>query len=222
MKNEISIDCVIFGVDQGDLKILLIKRNEVPQKGIMALPGDFLNTKESLKASAEKTLKLITGLDDIFLEQIGAFGEVERYPLARVVTIGYYALINILNNKTQAGHTAEKLEWCSVNKLPPLAFDHEKIIQSAYQILKRKIRFEPIGFNLLPKEFSLTELQEVYEAVLGNKLNKRNFRTKISQMKLLINTEKKQQNVAHKPAILYRFDEKVYEDLKSKGFYFNL
>ena len=222
MKTEISVDSVIFGFKDEQLKVLLIKRKEVPEKGKMALPGDFLDSKESLKTCAEKKLRLITGLDNIFLKQIGAFGEVERYPLDRVVTVGYFALINIFNNKIEAGYTAEKLEWCGVNDLPPLAFDHKEIINRAHSILKRKIRLEPIGFNLLPEKFSLTELQSVYEAVLNTQLNKRNFRTKLNQMKLLIDTGQKQTNVAHKPAILYRFDKKVYEQLTSKGFFFNL
>lgn len=222
MKNEISVDCVIFGVDEGQLKVLLIKRKKEPQKGMMALPGDFLNTNESLIKCAEKTLKLITSLENIFLEQIRAFGEVERYPTERVITIGYYALINIEHYQPQAGYTAEKLEWCPINELPTLAFDHQEIIDASYAILQKKIRLEPIGFNLLPKKFSLTELQHVYEAVLNSKLNKRNFRTKLNQMKLLINTGEKQTNVAHKPAVLYSFDLGVYKKLKSEGFYFNL
>ncbi|WP_299251872.1 NUDIX domain-containing protein [uncultured Cytophaga sp.] len=219
---ENSVDCVIFGFKDRQLNILLIKRKEFPEKGTMALPGDFLSKEVSLDNSAKKTLKAITNLQNIFLEQIGAFGDTDRYPSKRVITIGYYALINIEHYKPQAGYTAEKLEWCPMDSLPRLAFDHLKIIEAAYVILKRKIRHEPIGFNLLPEQFSLTELQQVYEAILGTELNKRNFRTKLKQMKLLIETGVKQENVAHKPAMLYRFDEKVYMKLSNEGFYFKL
>jgi len=219
---ETSVDCVIFGFQHEKLKVLLIKRNNEPSKGLMALPGDFLDKSISIYGSAENTLKKITDLDNIFLEQIQAFGSVDRYPGKRVITISYYALINIENYSPRAGYTAEKLVWCDIDKLPELAFDHQKIIESAHKKLKRRVRYEPIGFNLLPKEFSLTNLQQVYEAILQVELNKRNFRTKLNQMKLLINTGNKQKNVAHKPAILYKFDENMYKHLKEGGFFFKL
>ncbi|MDO6737267.1 NUDIX domain-containing protein [Wenyingzhuangia sp. 2_MG-2023] len=219
---ENSVDCVIFGFKDESLKVLLIKRKNDPQKGLMALPGDFLDANVSIYDSARNTLKKITNLEDIYLEQIRAFGETDRYPGKRVITISYFALINIEKYSPQAGYTAEKLEWCDIDKLPELAFDHHKIIQSAHRRLKQRVRHEPVGFNLLPNEFSLTNLQHVYETILQVELNKRNFRTKINQMKLLIDTGKKQENVAHKPAILYRFDEDVYQKLKEDGFYFKL
>lgn len=219
---ETSIDCVIFGFQEESLKVLLMKRKNEPQKGLMALPGDFLEEDISIYDSAKNTLKKITSLEDIYLEQIRAFGETDRYPGKRVITISYFALINIEKYQPQAGYTAEKLEWCDVDKLPELAFDHQHIIASAHKRLKRRVRHEPIGFNLLPNEFSLTNLQQVYQSILQIELNKRNFRTKINQMKLLIDTGKKQQKVAHKPAILYRFDETVYQKLKEEGFYFKL
>lgn len=219
---ETSIDCVIFGFHNEALKVLLIKRKNAPAQGLMALPGDFLNEDISIDNSARNTLKEITQLEDIYLEQVKSFGAVDRYPGKRVITISYYALINIEKYTPQPGYTADKLEWCDVSNLPELAFDHKKIIKSAHKRLKRRVRHEPIGFNLLPEEFSLTNLQLVYESILEIGLNKRNFRTKINQMKLLIDTGKKQKNVAHKPAILYRFDEEVYLKLKKEGFYFKL
>lgn len=219
---ETSVDCVIFGVKEETLKVLLIKRKNNPLKGLMALPGDFLDQNISINDSAKNTLKQITNLDNIYLEQIKAFGETDRYPDKRVITISYYALINIENYNAEAGYTAEKLEWCDIDKLPELAFDHQQIIESAHRRLKRKVRHEPIGFNLLPEEFSLTNLQQVYEAILQIALNKRNFRTKLNQMKLLIDTGKKQQKVAHKPAKLYKFDSEIYKKLKKEGFYFKL
>lgn len=217
-----SVDCVIFGFKDEKLKVLLIKRNNDPEKGLMALPGDFLDEEVSIYDSAKNTLKELTNLKDIYLEQIRAFGDIDRYPDKRVITISFYALINIEHYTPQAGYTVEKLEWCDIDALPDLAFDHRHIINIAHRRLKRRVRNEPIGFNLLPEEFSLTNLQQVYEAILQVELNKRNFRTKINQMKLLIDTGKKQENVAHKPAKLYRFDETVYEELKEDGFYFNI
>lgn len=217
-----SVDCVIFGFKDEKLKVLLIKRKNEPEKGLMALPGDFLDEKVSIYDSAKNTLKELTHLENIYLEQIRAFGEIARYPGKRVITISYYALINIEHYTPQAGSSAEKLEWCNVNKLPSLAFDHKEIITIAHKRLKRRVRNEPVGFNLLPEKFSLTNLQQLYEAILQTELNKRNFRTKINQMKLLIDTGKKQENVAHKPAKLYCFDENIYENLKEDGFYFNL
>lgn len=221
-KIENSVDCVIFGFQDRSLKVLLIKRKNDPEKGLMALPGDFVRVNEPIDDCAKRTLKAITSLDKIYLEQIHAFGSIHRYPLRRVITIGYYALINIEHYNPQAGYTAEKLEWCAIDELPTLAFDHQEIILAGYEILKRKVRHQPIGFNLLPEKFSLTELQHVYEDILQVALNKRNFRTKLNQMKLLINTKEKQQNVAHKPALLYRFDQQMYEQLTQEGFYFKL
>ena len=216
------IDCVIFGWENRELKVLLIKRKNEPQKGVMALPGDFVEENESIDNCAKRTLKMITDLDSIYLEQIRAFGSVDRFPLKRVITIGYYALINVEHYSPQAGYTAEKLEWHSISKLPELAFDHKEIVLTGYEILKRKVRNQPIGFNLLPDKFSLTELQHLYEAILQTELNKRNFRTKLNQMKLLVNTGIKQEKVAHKPALLYRFDNEVYAKLTKEGFHFKL
>ena len=217
-----SVDCVIFGFQNEQLNVLLMKRKNSPSKGLMALPGDFLDEDVSIYDCAENTLKKITNLENIYLEQIQAFGRTDRYPNKRVITISYYALINSQQYTPQAGYTAEKLAWCSIDQLPKLAFDHERIINTAHQKLKRRVRREPIGFNLLPEEFSLTHLQKVYEAILQVELNKRNFRTKLNQMKLLIDTGKKQQKVAHKPAKLYKFDETIYQQLKEEGFYFKL
>lgn len=217
-----SIDCVIFGFNEETLKVLLIKRNNEPQKGLMALPGDFIDVNEAIDDSAQRILKEITSLEKIYLEQIRAFGSIDRFPEKRVITIGYYALINIEKYILKAGHTAEKVEWHDVTNLPPLAFDHLEIVKSALRILQRRVKYEPVGFNLLPEKFSLTELQKLYEAIYQKELNKRNFRNKIAQMKLLIDTKEKQQNVSHKPAKLYRFDQKMYLKLVDEGFYFKL
>lgn len=217
-----SVDCVIFGFKQEQLNVLLIERKQTPEKGKMALPGDFLNEREHLYENAANILKEITNLDHIYLEQIGAFGKTDRYPSERVITISYYALINIEDYELKAGHTAERLEWYPINELPLLVFDHKEIVNAGFEILQRKVRHEPIGFNLLPEKFTLTQLQQLYEAILQTSLNKRNFRTKINQMKLLKNSGEKQKNVAHKPAYLYQFDKTVYDQLVREGFYFKL
>lgn len=217
-----SVDCVIFGFDDSELKVLLIKRKIEPQKNRMALPGDFIGIDEDIDYAAYRTLKSITNIDKVYLEQINAFGSTHRFPNGRVITIGYYALINIQDYKIKAGHTAETLEWCSIKNIPTLVFDHRKILDAGLRILKREVRRKPLGFNLLPEHFSLTQLQQLYEAILETELNKRNFRTKLNQMKLLIDSGEKQKNVAHKPAKLYRFDEEVYKRLVNEGFYFKL
>jgi len=217
-----SVDCVIFGFEDGALKVLLIERRNDPQKGIMALPGDFVEHDEDIDDCAIRTLSQITSLNKIYLEQIGAFGKPNRYPEVRVITLAYYALINIKKYELKAGYTAERIEWCTIQSLPTLAFDHREILDAALEVLKRKIRLEPIGFNLLPENFSLTELQQLYEAVLQKPINKRNFRTKINQMKILLETGIKQTNVAHKPAMLYKFDQDVYFQLLKEGWSFNL
>ncbi len=219
---ENSVDCVLFGSKNGKLFTLLIERRNEPQKGLMALPGDFVYKEEDIDASALRTLKAITNLENIYLEQIRAFGNNSRYPDQRVITIGYYALINLNHYTPIAGHTAERLGWCDITALPKLAFDHHLIIDEGHAVLKRKVRHEPIGFNLLPELFSLTELQQLYESVLQAKLNKRNFRAKIEQMKILIDSGKKQEKVSHKPAKLYRFDLNRYNMLKKEGFHFKI
>lgn len=221
-KIEHSVDCVVFGFKEGHLKVLLIQRKTEPQQGMWALPGDFLNPEESINESAHKTLKKLTSLENIYQDQIRAFGETNRYPGKRVITVGYFSLINMIKYKPVAGYTAEKLEWYNVDSLPNLAFDHKEIISEAHAVLKKNVRHMPIGFNLLPEVFSLTDLQQLYESILQTELNKRNFRTRLNQMKLLIDTGKKQEKVAHKPAKLYRFDTNIYERLKKEGFYFKL
>ncbi|MTI41280.1 NUDIX hydrolase [Fulvivirga lutimaris] len=217
-----SIDCVIFGFHNNQLKVLLIERKQSPQKGLMALPGDFVKADEDIDQCALRTLKDIASLENIYLEQIRAFGDVARYPVERVITVGYYALINIDHYSPVAGYTAKSLEWCDITNLPSLAFDHRAIIEEGFKMLQHKVRHEPIGFNLLPETFSLTELQQLYEAILQTNLNKRNFRSKIDQMQLLVDTGNKQENVSHKPAKLFKFNIEKYEKLVKEGLDFKL
>ncbi|MGP1383577.1 MAG: NUDIX hydrolase [Thainema sp.] len=219
----LAVDCVIFGFDDRyQLQIMLIQRNLEPFKGQWALPGGFVRIDESLEDAARRELAEETGLQNIFLEQLYTFGQPKRHPGDRVVSVAYYALVNLVEHAVQAATDASAAAWFPVQALPPLAFDHQTILQTALQRLKGKVRYEPIGFELLPNKFTLTELQRLYETVLEEPLDKRNFRKKILKMDLLIELDEKQQGVAHRAAKLYRFDEAKYTQLKQKGFNFEL
>lgn len=217
--NNISIDSVIFGYAENELKILLIKREVEPSKGMFALPGGFIHDDEQLDHAAVRILKEHTGVEDIYLEQARAFGEVERFPLRRVITIAYFALIKIGDYGIAE---SENAEWFSMSELPDLPFDHERLVKYCFDKLKKRIRVKPIGFNLLPEKFSLTEFQNLYEVILETELDKRNFRKKLLKMNLLTDLNEKQQNVAHRAAKLYKFDEINYEKLKTSGFSFDI
>lgn len=219
---NISIDCVIFGFEDDKLKVLLIKRNIDPRKGWMALPGGFIRINEDLSTASRRILWDLTGIRDLYMEQIHTFGNVDRYPNRRVITVAYYALININNYQLTPGNEAMDARWMDVKNLPELPFDHHEIFNFALQKLRRRVRHEPVGFNLLPNKFTLSQLQSLYEAILDTKFDKRNFRRKIHRMKFLVDLGEKQQNVAHRAAKLYSFDEEKYKRLKEKGFNFDL
>lgn len=218
----VSIDCVVFGFDGEDLKVLLIERGEVPFKNFWALPGDLMRPDEDLDFSVNRILKDLTGLSDLFFEQVETFGELQRHPLGRVITTGYYTLIKIKDYEINPSSFASKAKWFKIKDVKELAFDHNKILTNTIAKLQNSVRTKPIGFELLPKLFTLTELQLLYEAILDIKMDTRNFRKKILQMKLLKETGTLQENVSHRPAKLYKFDEKKYEMLKNKGFNFEV
>jgi len=221
--SALTVDNVIFGFDDGDLKVLLIKRNEEPYSGRWGLPGYFVLEHEDLDTAAQRVLREMTGLEDVFLEQVRTFGATDRHPVGRVVTVAYYSLIKIgayqFNSASKVVQTAR---WHVVQPNMNLAFDHDEILNACLQQLKRQVRTRPIGFELLPKKFTLTQLQHLYEAILENKLDKRNFRKKILSMKLLVDLDETQAGVAHRPAKLYRFDRKRYQKALDKGFNFEL
>jgi 8-oxo-dGTP diphosphatase len=219
---NLTVDCVVFGLDKEDLKIMLIKRKLQPFQGKWALPGGFVHIDEPLEKAALRELKEETGIEKVFLEQLYTFGDVKRDPRERVVTVAYYALVNLWEHKIQATTDAERAAWFSIDDLPVLAFDHEQIIETALQRLKGKVRYQPIGFELLPNKFTLPQLQKLYEIVLDEKFDKRNFRKKILSMSLLVDLDEVEEDVAHRAARLYRFDEGKYEQLKKKGFNFEL
>jgi 8-oxo-dGTP diphosphatase len=225
---------VIFGFDSSDLKILLIHRGAAPFKGKWALPGDLVYPNEDLDTAAERVLEQLTGLREVYLEQVKAFGAVNRHPLGRVITIAYYSLIKISDYVVTPASFAQSASWHSVSEVGELAFDHKEILDTCLRRLRLKVRMAPIGFELLPPKFTLTELQQLYEAILfegedgdtkpdkRNKLDKRNFRKKILSMNVLLELDEWQEGVAHRPARLYQFDQKNYEQFVSEGFSFGL
>ncbi len=221
---SLTIDCVVFGLDveEQDLKVMLIQRDIPPFKGQWALPGGFVRVGETLEQCALRELREETGIEEVFLEQLYSFGGLNRDPRERVVTIAYYALVNLNEHTIHATTDARNAAWFSVSDLPALAFDHRQILDAALKRLKGKVRYEPIGFELLPKKFTLSHLQTLYEIVLERRLDRRNFRKKLLSMGLLIDLNEVQEDVAHRAARLYQFDEKKYRQLKKRGFNFEV
>jgi len=221
-KPVLAVDAVVFGFDYGDLKILLIKRGIEPFIGQWALPGGFVRKGESPDRAVRRELAEETGIaQEVFLEQLYTFGEPDRDPRGWVLTVAHFALVKLSDFTIKAATDAKDVQWFRVSDLPQLAFDHAKIISMALQRLKGKVRYQPVGFELLPPQFSLTELQHLYEALLEQKLDKRNFRKKILSLGILRETGKTAKT-AHRPAALYEFDGQQYEALKSRGINFEL
>ncbi|MBD2175939.1 NUDIX hydrolase [Pseudanabaena sp. FACHB-1998] len=219
----LTVDCIIFGLDaQLELKVMLIQRDIPPFQGQWAIPGGFVRVDETLEQAALRELQEETGIHDVYLEQLYTFGDLERDPRDRIVTVAYYALINLVEQQIQASTDAREANWFPLHAIPSLAFDHEQILQKAIARLRGKIRYEPIGFELLPKKFTLTQLQKLYETVLARDLDKRNFRKKLLCMDLLLETGELEQGVSHRAAKLYQFDETKYLQLKQNGFNFEL
>ncbi len=220
--SAVSIDCVIFGFDEGELKILLIERNEEPFKDWWALPGNLVLADESVDQSASRILHELTGLSNIYMEQYYTFGEVDRHPQGRVITVAYYALLRLSNEKSlkPISSFAKNAQWINVEQLPTLAFDHLNIFNKGLEKIKRRIKYLPIAFELLPEKFTLTQVQHVYEVILGKKLDKRNFRKKILSFGVLKELNEKQKGVSFRAATLYKFDKRKYAKLYGKEFSF--
>jgi len=245
--NSVSVDCVIFGFDKSGLKVLLVQidkevlRKALPEQAssdqirqiyekhpvlnsdmYWSLFGGHVPEQQDLDEFAKELLFQATGLNDVFLQQISAFGSLERVPYTRVITIGYYSLINPEYYDLKQSKLTKSLQWFNLTELPPLCFDHDKIIQQALLKLRQEVMYHPVGFHLLPEKFTLTEIQSLYEVILNKKMDTRNFRKKLAKMELLIDSGEKQQNVAHRAAKLYQFDIQVYEKLKKEGLNFRI
>jgi len=216
----LTVDCVVFGLDERDLKVLLIQRKLAPFQHAWALPGGFVRIEETIDEAAQRELREEAGVSDIYLEQLYTFGTLDRDPRERVVTVAYYALAKLSDHRIRAATDAMGVGWFALDDLPKLAFDHETIVARAHERLRGKVRYAPIGFELLPPRFSLTQLQRLYEIVLGAALDKRNFRKKILAMDLLVETDDVEQGVRHRAARLYRFDRRKYDRLTRHGFEF--
>jgi len=202
-KPSVTVDLVIFTIQERDLKVLLIRRGIPPFQGKWALPGGFVGIKEPLEAAALRELEEETGVGDVYLEQLYTFGEPKRDPRMRVITVAYYALLPW--SEVVGGTDAREARWFSVYDHPKLAFDHDKIVDYALERMRNKIMYVPIAFQLLPEKFTLTELQQVYEVILNSTLDKRNFRKKILASGLLKGTRQTRLEGRHRPAALYTF-----------------
>ena len=218
----LTVDVVVFALDEEDLKVMLIQRDLEPFAGQWALPGGFVHVQETLDEAARRELEEETGLRNIFLEQLYTFGDMDRDPRERIVTVAYYALVNLEGHDVRAASDARNAAWFAVNDLPKLAFDHEKILAAAYERLRGKVRYQPIGFELLPPKFPLRRLQSLYEVILDREIDKRNFRKKILSMDILVELDEIEKDVAHRAARLYRFDKKKYDRLTKQGFDFEI
>lgn len=218
----LTVDCVVFGLDESDLKVLLIERAIEPFQGQWALPGGFVLVDETLDEAAMRELEEETGLKKVYLEQLYTIGDLGRDPRERVVTVAYYALVRLSSHKVKAATDARQALWFAIDDLPKLAFDHDNILQMAHDRLRGKVRYQPIGFELLPQKFTLRQLQHLYEVILDRVLDKRNFRKKILGMEILEELDEVETDVAHRAARLYRFDRKAYKNLTKQGFNFEI
>ena len=212
----VTTDCVIFGYDGKELKVLLIERGIEPFKGCWAFPGGFLNMDEDALAGARRELKEETGLEDAFIEQFHTFSEPGRDPRGRVITIAHYALVKI--QEVEGGDDAAQARWFPIGEVPPLAFDHDRILRMAMSRLKEKIHFEPVGFELLPDVFTMPQLQNLYESILEVHFDRRNFASKMLKLGILEDTGDRPAGASSRIPVSYRFNKEKYNELKAKGF----
>ena len=218
----LAVDCIIFGFDKENLKILLIKRNFEPEKGKWSLIGGFLKKNENLDEAAVRVLETLTGLNDIYLEQIHTYSKIDRDPGQRTISVAYFALIDVDSHHFD-GIQIDAAHWFDIKEAPNLIFDHNEMVQKAKARLKRRALSKPIGFELLPEKFTMRQLQNLYESILDKKLDKRNFINKINSLDVLIKLEEKDMSVSRKGAYLYVFDKDKYEKkVEEDGFIFKI
>lgn len=217
-----AVDCVVFGLGPEALEVLLVRRGVEPHRDRWALPGGLVLPDESVDDAARRELDEEAGVRNVFLEQLYTFGAVDRDPRGRVISIAYYALVDLSAHPLTAATDATDAAWFALDDLPPLAFDHETILETARARLVGKVRYQPIGFELLPEKFTLSQLQRLYEKILERPIDKRNFRRKVLAMGILVDLDEIQQDVAHRAARLYRFDEAQYRERMNEGFHFEL
>ena len=232
---NVSVDCVIFGFDLEKLNVLVIDRgeNQLAENVRLALPGNLIYNNENLEQAAYRVLEELTSLKDIYLEQIGAFGDPNRIckeadhawlqsiraePEARVITVAFFSLVKMEDYMPHAASFAKNAAWIPANEITDLAFDHYDILQAARNKLKEKIKIQPIGFNLLPEKFTLSQLHKLYESILDKELDKRNFRRKVQKLDILTQLNEKQEGVPHKPSELYKFNEEKYQEITQNGY----
>lgn len=213
---SVTTDCVIFGFDGTKLRILLIQRSIEPYKGRWAFPGGFMKMNESAEQCALRELQEETGLECAHIRQFHTFSAPQRDPRERVITIAYYALV--VMQEVKGGDDAADARWFSLDEVPQLAFDHDQILRQAEQALRQQIHFEPVGFELLPKEFTIKELQNLYEAILGVRFDRRNFYNKMRRLEMLEHFDATVNPSQKKEAYLFRFNKQKYDELKQKGF----
>jgi len=218
---HVAVDCIIFGFDQGELKLLIHKRRFEPAMGQWSLFGGFVRKDEGLDEAANRVLFELTGLDNIYMEEVQSYGEIERDPATRVISVAYYALIPA-QKYTEATSNNHGATWVSINDLPQLIMDHNLMVKKGLRLLKRRASTQPLGFELLPREFTMPQLQALYEAIYQSTMDKRNFRKKIFSMNVLIKLDEKDMSGSRKGAYLYRFDQKKYKKLVDGGDIFTI
>jgi ADP-ribose pyrophosphatase YjhB (NUDIX family) len=207
----LSVDCIIFGFEHNKLKVLIGKRKMDPGRGEWSLYGGFVRNDESVDDAADRTLHELTGMRNVYMRQVGAFGAIDRDPGERVVSVAYYALINVADYNTKL-QTEHEVEWVDIESVPQMFSDHNAMILKARKMMQQKIKTEPISFQLLPQLFTLTQLQRLYEAVNGEEVDKRNFRKRIKEMDFIEKTELIDKVTSKRGAALYRFNKKMYKE----------
>ena len=216
-RHAVAVDVALFTIQDASLKVLLVKRSAPPFRGAWSLPGGFVGREESVDEAALRELQEETGIRTVYLEQLYTFGDLERDPRGRVISVSYYAVMDLERFRISAGRQMTGAKWCAVNRPPALAFDHRDIVQAALERLRNKVNYTSVAFQLLPKKFTLSELQRAYEVILGQRLDKRNFRKKMLQLGMLRDTKAQRSEGRQRPARLYAFTEARVIKLQEKG-----